>query len=428
MSNHLAIATVTATLQRTLQASVQRDVEGARISTIAPHRLGQGTPETGINLYLYHVVRNNALKNPDATVLRSRNKQSPWRQSVLELYYLLSFYGNETELEPHRLLGSVVRTFNDRTILSSELIEDALNDSTFAFLGSSDLASQVQDLQILPVDMNLEDLSKIWSVFLQTPYCLSVGYKVVAVVIDGEDPAQQALPVRDRPIHGISPFLSRPQIDQVIAQAGRYQPILPDSDLLIQGRQLQGVQTHIRIRGVDVVPRDISATQMVLPLSTVPLEALRAGVQSLQVVHRAAIAFPNNDANAPQPCVLSNPAPFTLCPVIKSVQVTQLEVMDEEHCSAMLQIEVTPRIGPDQVVLLSLYEWSVAQPATYLVDVPPRTQESSLLTLPLRAIKPGDYLVRLVVDGAESPLGIDADPESPTFNWYDSPRIAFTSA
>lgn len=98
-------------------------------------------------------------------------------------------------------------------------------------------------------------------------------------------------------------------------------------------------------------------------------------------------------------------------------------MVDDSHCAATLRVEVTPRIRPEQAVLLSLYEWSVAEPATYLVDVPPRTEESSELILPLHAIKPGEYLVRLVVDGAESPLGIDQDPDSPTFNWYDSPRI-----
>lgn len=423
MSNHLAIATVTAVLQRTLQASAQRDVAGARISTVAPQRLGQGTPETGINLYLYQVTRNNALKNSDAAVLRSRNKQSPWRQAALELHYLLSFYGNETELEPQRLLGTVVRTFTDRTLLSTGLIQDALNDSTFGFLNGSDLATQVQELQILPEDLNLEDLSKIWSVFLQTPYCLSVAYKVMAVIIDGEDPAQQALPVRDRPVHGIAPFPNRPQVDQVWPQTGEIQPILPDSTLMIRGRQLQGRQTQVRIRGLDITPREVSETQLVLPLTTVPPERLRAGVQSLQVVHRTAIAFPGADATVPQPCVISNSAPFTLCPVIKSVRVSALDGVDDESYSALLHLEVTPRIGADQSVLLSLYEWSVAQPATYLVDTPPRIQESDQLTIPLRAIKPGEYLVRLIVDGAESILGTDQNPNSPTFNWYDSPRI-----
>lgn len=40
MSNYLAIATVTATLQRTLQQSLQIDVEGARVTTNRPENTG----------------------------------------------------------------------------------------------------------------------------------------------------------------------------------------------------------------------------------------------------------------------------------------------------------------------------------------------------------------------------------------------------
>ncbi|MEO0491425.1 MAG: DUF4255 domain-containing protein, partial [Cyanobacteria bacterium J06659_2] len=140
MSNHLAIATVTATLQRLLQVAVQQDVEGARVTTLMPNQIGEGSPETGVNLYLYHVNHNPALQNNDAVPLRSRNKVSSRRQTALELNYLLSFYGNNTELEPQRLMGSIVQTFSDRTLLSTDMIRDATTDSTFSFLANSDLA------------------------------------------------------------------------------------------------------------------------------------------------------------------------------------------------------------------------------------------------------------------------------------------------
>ncbi|CAD5954228.1 hypothetical protein [Planktothrix agardhii] len=41
MSNYLGIATVTATLQRMLQQSVQTDVEGARVTTSRPENTGE---------------------------------------------------------------------------------------------------------------------------------------------------------------------------------------------------------------------------------------------------------------------------------------------------------------------------------------------------------------------------------------------------
>lgn len=65
MSNYLAIATVTTTLQRILQHSIQLDVEGASVTTIKPENIGGGTPETGVNLYLYHIKRNSTRGNAD---------------------------------------------------------------------------------------------------------------------------------------------------------------------------------------------------------------------------------------------------------------------------------------------------------------------------------------------------------------------------
>ena len=419
MSNHLAIATVTAVLQRTLQASVQRHVESVRISTVAPHRIGQGTPETGINLFLYHVSRNNALKNPDAQAQRARSKRTPWRQAALELHYMLSFYGNEAELEPQRLMGSVVRTFNDRTTLPAQIIQDTLNDSTFSYLDQSDLSQQVQDLQIVPEDLSLEDLSKVWSVFFQTPYALSMAYKVMAVVIDGEDPAERALRVRERPVQGIAPFPSRPQVDRILAQEGPYHPILPTTCLQIQGHHLKGTHTQVRLGDQDIAPQTLTDDQIHLPLATVP--TLRAGIQSLQVVHHRETTRP--DDAAPTLRISSNPVPFTLCPVVQSVQVDDVTDHDGDTCAARLALTVTPAVGSRQGVMLSLYEWSTQQPASYLIEVPPRDQDSAQITVTVQGIQPGTYLVRLIIDGAESPLDIDQDPASPTYQWYAQPRI-----
>jgi len=72
MSNHLAFATVTATLQHTLQSAIQTDVDGARATTLRPNEIGNGTPESGVNIFLYQIITNPALHNIDATPLRSR--------------------------------------------------------------------------------------------------------------------------------------------------------------------------------------------------------------------------------------------------------------------------------------------------------------------------------------------------------------------
>ena len=154
MSNYLAFATVTATLQRTLQAAVQNDVEGARITTVSPSEIGHGTPETGVNIFLYQVITNPALHNMDATPLRTKGNPVK-RQSAMDLYYMFSFYGNNNELAPQRLLGSVVQTLNDQRVISERMLEDACLDSTYSFLRGSDLFNQVQQNYAHPAEFEL---------------------------------------------------------------------------------------------------------------------------------------------------------------------------------------------------------------------------------------------------------------------------------
>lgn len=141
MSNYLAIATVTAVLQRIVQNSLQFDVQGARVTTLKPINLSSGPSELGVNIFLYQVLSNPALNNIDATPMRSRANPNK-RQTALDLYYMLSFYGNDVELEPQRILGSVLRTLNDQSIITAEMIQQTLANSNFPFLSDSNLGDQ----------------------------------------------------------------------------------------------------------------------------------------------------------------------------------------------------------------------------------------------------------------------------------------------
>ena len=63
MSNFLAIATVTETLKRALQGTVGIDVSNAIITAVRPDGAGSGIPSTSVNLYLYQVTPNGALRD-----------------------------------------------------------------------------------------------------------------------------------------------------------------------------------------------------------------------------------------------------------------------------------------------------------------------------------------------------------------------------
>lgn len=428
MSNHLAIATITAALQRAIQAAVQTDVDGARVTTVKPTDIGNGTPETGVNLFLFQVVNNPALSNMDAPRYRNKGDFTK-RKMAMELHYMVSVYGDENELIPQRLMGSVLQTLNGIGDIPSELIRETCEDATLSFLEGSTLADELQQMTVMALDFNLDELSKTWSIFFQAPYILSMAYKVMVVMLESDTPLQVGLPIIGKPqIGGASPYLDQPVIEQVISSTGRLAPIMIDSTLRVQGKNLKGLhRTLIRMGGVEVSPTSISATELTLGLGDIPSQALQVGLQSLQVLHPpAAGSLP---AGSPRYGlgVESNAAPFVLRPTVESVSITLAETDDDDDCTGNVVAQLNLPIGSQQRIVVFLNELSVETPRSYVFDKGMTDPENRRqVVIPFKRVQPGDYLVRIQVDGAESQLVVDDVPESPTHNQFIGPRVTIS--
>jgi len=177
MSNYLSIAAATAALQAILADAVQV-VSGARVAIERPQREDADSSAPRVNLFLYHVSPHAAWR---ATDIRE--------QVAVDLHYLLTFYGDDKRLEPHLLLGSVIRRLHEEPFLTRVRIADSEEQAQYmAFPGAmtSELAQQEDPVKITPIPLTLDDLSKIWSAFLQAPFALSIAYQVGAVLIDRE--------------------------------------------------------------------------------------------------------------------------------------------------------------------------------------------------------------------------------------------------
>ncbi|HEX7778064.1 MAG TPA: DUF4255 domain-containing protein, partial [Vicinamibacterales bacterium] len=236
MSNFLAVATVTAALRRQLQSTVGADVPGAEVRAGRPEGLTGGTPPTRVTIYLYQVASNGAFRNADLPTRTAGGDLRERPQVALDLNYLLSFTGDEDALEPQRLLGSVARTLHTRPVLTKQMIQDTLTDPGLGFLaGSNGLAEQVERIKFSALPLSLEELSKLWSVFFQIPYSLSMAYQATVVLIDSDVAPGAALPVLTRNLY-VVPF-RRAVIERVVSNAGEFGPILPGANLLLQGGQ-----------------------------------------------------------------------------------------------------------------------------------------------------------------------------------------------
>lgn len=415
MSNFLAIATVTASLRRTLEAAMSIDVPGAKVTTVRPDGSNSGVPTTGANLYLYQVTPNASLRNIDMPERSSEGRLIQRPQVALDLHYLLTFYGDDNELKPQRLLGSAVRTLHDRPILTRQMIKNTIADPTFStILHNSNLADAFETVKFTPVPLSLEELSKLWSVFFQTPYRLSVAYTGTVVLIESEESPQSALPVRGRNLY-VVPF-HQPVIEQVVSSEGDDMPIVADSTLVIRGKKLRGDITLARVNGIEITPADISEKQITIPLPT----GLQAGVQGLQVIHQMLMGTPP----VPHKGVESNLVAFVLHPAItKKVTISNLKGTGSAPRSADLTIKINPTIGKNQRVVLLLNEISGVNAASYTFVDESRNTDTSTIKISVSGVKAADYLVRVQVDGAQSQLITDTVESSPTYNQYTDPKV-----
>jgi len=195
MSNYLAVATVTATLRDMLEAALPGKL-GALVKHQHPAKVDAG--ETAVNVYLYQVCPNPSRRNEDLPTRRDGSLIHRPRLA-LDLFYLISCYGDERTMVPQRLLGAVMSALHSHPFLDKKSVVRAVNDPKRDHLAGSDLADAFKEIRITPMTMNLEEFSRVWSGFFPSvPYTVSAIYKASVVMIDGALEPTPALPM-ERP-------------------------------------------------------------------------------------------------------------------------------------------------------------------------------------------------------------------------------------
>ena len=172
MSNYLAVATVTKALAQILDAAVKSAVDGSGAVTQRPD---PGTKTACVDLFLYQVTPNPALRNSDLPTRDAQGQVISRPTSALDLHYLMSFYGDDSKFEPQRMLGAVVRSLLAEPGLTRERILGVSKDDNGDTMNNSNLADAIEQVKFTPQNLSIDDLSRIWSIFYQVPYALSVA-------------------------------------------------------------------------------------------------------------------------------------------------------------------------------------------------------------------------------------------------------------
>ncbi|MEU4768774.1 DUF4255 domain-containing protein [Actinosynnema sp. NPDC023794] len=387
MSNFLAVATATRALQTFLARAVAAVEVGATVAATKPP--ADPTSDALVTVFLYQVVPNAALRNRDTVTRAGDGTVLKRPQAAIDLHYLISFYGDESDFVPQRLLGAVVAALHEQPVLTRSDIQDAV--SSPPLLGS-DLAASPQLVRFTPTQMDLDDLSKLWSTMLQTPYALSVPYQATAVLLDGQSLPTSGKPVLRRQI-AVTAF-SRPVIDEVLSLAPDAPegtppddgPITAERRLVLRGANLGRPGLSALVGGVEA---EVVRSRKDVVVLAQPAD-LPAGV------HPVLLRYDVPIGDSARPWLESNAAPYVRRPKV-------LQAAPEGQ--GALRVELDIPVRPDQRVTLLLDERTpVGRARGHQFSAPFPLPLGTAQVVPIRDVGAGTYLVRVQVDGAESPL------------------------
>jgi hypothetical protein len=179
MSDPYGIPMVAAALRRTLDAALRAELPSAR-ATIAPSTEPDLLPHLGVNLTLFQITHNPALRSANATAIPGK------APLVLELHFLLSFYGDWDALEPLRCMGLALEELHARPILTRQVIqhtiEDLLEVDPTHFVGRSKLADQEEPVTFTYRNLEPEELLRLGGPGLH------LAYTAAPVVVEGNGP------------------------------------------------------------------------------------------------------------------------------------------------------------------------------------------------------------------------------------------------
>ncbi|MCP2259153.1 Protein of unknown function (DUF4255) [Streptoalloteichus tenebrarius] len=393
MSNVLAVATATEALMLFLARSLPPDI-GYGVNVVPGKPPAEPPQEPTITVFLYQVTPNAAMRNRDAPTRGPDGTTLRRPQAAIDLHYLISFFGDETKLVPQQLLGAVVRSLHEEPVLSRADIEAAAQR---AHLAGSDLAASPQRVRLTPAQMDLDDLSKLWSTMLQTPYALSVAYQATAVLLDGRSTPASGKPVLRRAIR-VEPFV-RPVLDRVLSvPSGAAQDVLPDEGPITADRDLVVLGANLRRPGMTALVGGTPASVVRLAEDRVVLRqprSLTPGTHGVQVRYDVSLG----DPPVTRPWLESNAVPYVRRP----------RVVQARRQRDGVAVRTDIPVGVDQRVVLLLDEHGGGEhPRSYQFDAPfPLVKGPGPVrefTVPVGAVAAGRYLVRVQVDGAQSPL------------------------
>jgi hypothetical protein len=408
MSNNLAVATVTAAFSAHLARFIdEQGVPGARVTTLHPGTTALRDGDPLVNLYLFRVARNAFVSNQDLPTRTSEGRPAARPTARIDLDYMVTFFGDDTRLETHRLLGGVVAGLHAEPALDRSLIQAAIAQTPW--LAGSTLGDRAAPVTITPVNLPPDVMARIWSEFVNQPYQLTVFYTAAAIGLDVPIEIAPSLPVRSI---GLTVWPAGPLAVRGIVDAEHPDlPVTAGCTLAIRLADAGRPDYRVLLNGVPAVKvqarRDaFGHACLTLPLTT-EQPALTVGRLSV-LVQRTAADGRTIIARSPDLPV----------PVLPAIAGTPAYDATRRTATVHLPLPIAAR-QPTALLLFPLQPMSPAgtaqkvgsddgAPSPVRIPLPPAEQPTDTLVFPLSDDLHGTYLAIVECNGLQSVPGYAA--------------------
>jgi uncharacterized protein (DUF2141 family) len=277
------------------------------------------------------------------------------------------------------LLGRAMLVLHDHPLLGADEVRAVVPDN--------DLADQIERVRITPHAMSLEDLSKLWMIF-QTGYRISAAYQVSLVLIDSRRSARTPLPVLTRGEDDSGP---KAQADLVPPFPALLSVTLPDDQssarvgdqVSLGGVHLDGDNVAVRFTTIRLTNPHVEPASGTEKEVKVTVPDLPAGSYTIAI----------RVSKGGQPDRFTNEYPLQIAP-----RITNITPGTAPAGNLSVTVKCAPNVLPEQRVTLLFRDREVAAKA--------HTASTDALDFALINLDPGEYFVRLRVDGVDSLLVI----------------------
>jgi hypothetical protein len=121
-----------------------------------------------LSVFLYLITENAFLRNTEPSAVNLDQLRFP--PVTLDLHYIFTPYAQTKETELI-LLESVIQTLNDTPVFTGSMLQGNLSTS-----GN-------EKIRITPKTLTIDELNKLWSIFPNKAYKLSLAYVMTPVLI-----------------------------------------------------------------------------------------------------------------------------------------------------------------------------------------------------------------------------------------------------